>query len=289
MTAANFSKSMSRVLVYEGGFSHHPKDPGGATLEGITQRVDDAYRQRNGLPPRALSAALRSQRPWLAERDAIYRQQYWDRIRGDELPAGIDFVVFDAAVNSGPVQAVKWLQRALGLALVDGMLGEATLAAVEANLDHDKLVADICGRRLAFMQALSTWSTFGAGWSRRVSSAKAIGQAWATGSVGPQPVAVADLGGAAKAHEVSLPQAPVSVGAGASAATGGTVTVGALDPLQQASSAITPLADSITIAKYVVLAITVVIAGVTLFGLYRNWKAQRAKDGRDVAAIPELA
>ncbi len=289
MTAANFSKSMSRVLVYEGGLSDHPDDPGGVTLQGVTQRVDDAWRQRNGLPPRPLTAALAKQRTWVAERDAIYRQQYWNRVRADELPAGVDFVVFDAAVNSGPVQAVKWLQRSLALPMVDGMLGEATLAAVEAHPDHDKLVASFCGRRLAFMQALKTWPTFGPGWSKRVSNSKAIGQAWATGSVGPQPVAVAEIGGAAKANEVSLPQPPVSVGAGTSATTGGAVTAGVLDPLQQASSAITPLADTLTIAKYVVLAITIVVAAVTLFGLYRNWKANRAKEGCDVAPVPEFA
>lgn len=85
------------------------------------------------------------------ERDAIYRRQYWDAIKGDKLPAGVDYVVFDGAVNSGPKQSIKWLQRALGSAYrgqIDGVIGLATFAALEATEDHDALIDRICDRRM---------------------------------------------------------------------------------------------------------------------------------------------
>lgn len=284
--AKNFPACNQRVLVYEGGWSNHPQDPGGVTLEGVIQRVYDGYRQRKGLPTRPLTPQMRGTADWIAERDEIYRIQYWNKVRGDEIPAGVDMVVYDAAVNSGPVQAVKWLQRALGVP-ADGMLGEATMAALEANVDNDALVADICSRRLAFLKQLRTWSTFGTGWSRRVSNVMATGQAWATGSVGPDPVHVQDIGGAAKAREADLAGAPMSVGAGASTTTAGTVLTGASDQIQQAASSIQPLADSIHIVKYVVLAATIAVAAITLYGIWREYKAAKARNGELTTAVPD--
>ena len=96
----------------------------------------------------------------------LYKAQYWDRIRGDGLPAGVDYAVFDVAVNSGVVRAAKFLQACLGLP-TDGIIGPATLAAVE-DKNPRQLVTEICDKRLAFMQALPIWSTFGKGWERRV-------------------------------------------------------------------------------------------------------------------------
>jgi lysozyme family protein len=288
MARANFSKWLTRELTYEGGFSNHPEDPGGITLEGIIQRVYDGYRQRKGRPLQALTAKMRSTAAWKAERNEIYRLQYWDKIRGDELPAGVDLVVGDGAVNSGPVQSIKWLQRAVGVT-ADGVLGEATMAAVLAHPDHDALIADICARRLAMLRQLRTWGTFGKGWARRVSNVMAAGQALAAGSVGPAPVPAHEDGGNAKAPESDLATAPVRVGAAASATTAGTVVTGAADQLQDTAAAIQPLADGIQIVKYVVLAITIVVAGIMLYGIYRNWKAERARRGEDSVAVPEFA
>lgn len=285
MAKENFSKCMSRVLAYEGGYSNHPSDPGGVTLEGVTQRVYDGYRQRKGLKARPLTAAMRSTAAWQHERDEIYRLQYWEKVRGDELPAGIDLVVFDGAVNSGPVQSIKWLQRALGVT-ADGMIGEVTLTAIDACLDDDLLIDDICRRRMGFLRSLKTWSTFGTGWSRRVANVLETGQAWATGSVGPAPVEICPT---AKAEEQDIAGAPVSVGAGATATTSGTVVAGLLDPLQQASVALQPLAGGIAIAKYAVLGLTLIIAGLTLYGIYRNWRAEQARSGEAVAALPGAA
>ena len=91
----------------------------------MTQYTYDAYRRWIGRPRRPVRQITE------AEVRDLYRRQYWTTIRGDDLPSGIDYVVFDAAVHSGPVQAVKWLQRALAMDQNDGIVGEATLAVSE--------------------------------------------------------------------------------------------------------------------------------------------------------------
>jgi lysozyme family protein len=105
----------------------------------------------------------------------LYKTKYWDKVRGDELPSGVDYAVFDAAINSGPARAAKWLQTCVGVE-PDGGIGPKTLAAV-ANCDSQQLVKDYCKRRLSFLMYLEHWPTFGKGWERRVADvqAKAIG------------------------------------------------------------------------------------------------------------------
>src|SRR6187401_363537 len=120
MASKNFNKALQLVLAHEGGYVNHPKDPGGPTNKGITQRVYDMYRKDKGLNTRSVKNIDK------AEISDIYKTRYWDMIKGDRLPDGIDYVVFDGAVNSGPGQSVKWLQRALGdnyAGKVDGQLG----------------------------------------------------------------------------------------------------------------------------------------------------------------------
>ena len=107
-------KCMPIELRYEGGWCNNKRDPGGVTLNGIIQRVDDAWRRNHGQSPRALTPNMNGSAEWNAERDAIYRAQYWNPIRGDEVPDGIALVLFDGAVNSGPFQSIKWLQSSSG-------------------------------------------------------------------------------------------------------------------------------------------------------------------------------
>lgn len=278
MTAQNFARALSRALVHEGGFVNHPKDPGGATNNGVTQRVYDGFRDRRNLPKRSVAQITND------EVGEIYRRQYWDAIKGDALPDGVDYVVFDGAINSGPAQSVKWLQRALGTVKVDGALGEATLAAVEDYPDHDQLIALMIGRRLAFLQALGTWSTFGRGWVARVAQVKQIGQAWATGSVGPQPAFVLD--GNVKA---TIDQAkPVPAKGAADAATGaggGSVGLGAL--LEQVRQQLDPLAGSSAIIGNVVAALVVTGAVLAIGGfIYRSLAARRAAARADALDLP---
>ena len=158
----NFRSSLTQVLKYEGGYSNHPRDPGGATMKGVTQRVYDAWRRKHSLAPRSVRYLEQN------ELEAIYKHDYWDKVHGDDLPSGVDLAVFDLAVNSGVSRAAKMLQACAGVAQ-DGIIGPATLAAVRHN---PKCHIALCDRRLAFLQRLGTWSTFGKGWGARVADVK---------------------------------------------------------------------------------------------------------------------
>ena len=180
MAASNFDLSLKRVLVHEGGWSNHPNDPGGPTMKGVIQRVYDGYRDRKGLARQSVRNISE------VELGEIYRRQFWDVVRGDDLPEGIDYVVFDGAVNSGPVQSAKWLQRALACS-ADGHIGEGTIDTLRMCGDYDQLVNGICDQRLRFLKSLRTWSTFGTGWGRRVSDVRRNGLAMASGSQAATP------------------------------------------------------------------------------------------------------
>jgi lysozyme family protein len=157
---ANFDTALDWVLAHEGGFVNHPKDPGGATNRGVTQRVYDGYRERKGLARRSVRAIAAE------EVREIYWAQYWNAVRGDDLPSGLDYAVFDYAVNSGPRRAAMDLQRELGVK-VDGVIGQVTLAAI-SRVDVFDLIVRLCERRMRFLRALKHWKTFGRGWTRRV-------------------------------------------------------------------------------------------------------------------------
>lgn len=296
VTAENFQTALKRTLVYEGGYSNHPKDPGGVTLEGVIQRVYDGYRDRKGLPRRALTPQMRGQPDWIAERDEIYKVQYWDRVRGDELPIGVDAVVFDGAVNSGPGQSIKWLQRALmaqGAALTaDGMAGEATLAAVQYSPNNEVLIKQICGRRLAFLKGLSTWSTFGKGWTDRVVQVQAAGVAQARGA------AVADAAkatvsakeaenGSAKGNANQLPTPIVSPNTGTAATTGSSVATGAAEALQNATTTLQQFSDTIAYVKYALFGIAMISLCITIYSLWRANKSKQLESGDAFTPVPE--
>jgi len=157
---SNYKIVQPWVLAYEGGYGNHPDDPGGATMEGVTQRTYNADRRRRGLSTRPV---IRLE-PF--ERDAIYKIQYWDAIRGDDLPTGIDAAVYDYAVNSGPGRAARELQAVLGVTQ-DGVIGILTLEAAQAANPFE-VIKGLCERRLAFMRRLRHWPTFAKGWTRRV-------------------------------------------------------------------------------------------------------------------------
>lgn len=261
---SSYAAALRDVLVLEGGRVDHPKDPGGRTNRGVTQRVYDGYRRNRGLP---------TQDVWLiadAEVAEIYGLQYWAKVRGDELPAGIDLVLFDGAVNSGPLQSIKWLQAALGGGVrVDGVLGEASLAAVRAHPDHDALIAAILDRRMRFLRALKTWSTFGRGWTKRVDHVRAAGQAIAMGSVGPRVAYIA--GAEAKARIEDAKRVP-----GKQVADLATGAGGATGLLSQVTDQLTPVADVVPSIGRVVAILTAVGAIVAVGGLlYRRWASRR--------------
>ena len=151
--------------MFEGGFSDHKSDPGGATMKGITLATYRQYR------PGASKAQLRAITD--AEVEAIYRKGYWNPVRGEQLPAGVDLATFDYGVNSGPKRAGKALQSSVGAAQ-DGIVGQATVSAA-LKRDAAATVKAICARRLSFVRGLSTFTTFGKGWSRRIADVEARG------------------------------------------------------------------------------------------------------------------
>lgn len=162
----NFAESLQHVLKHEGGFVNHPDDPGGMTNLGCTKAV---WEEHCGHP--VTEKVMRALTP--TDVAPLYKRKYWDKVQCDELPSGIDYIVFDAAINSGPGRAAKWLQATIGVE-VDGGIGPKTLAAVKA-FDSKQLIEDYTKRRLSFMMDLPTWGTFGKGWSRRVQEAEIIG------------------------------------------------------------------------------------------------------------------
>ena len=167
----NFSRCLSEILRHEGGYVDHPADPGGATNKGITIGTYAGWKGR-----KVTKAELRAISD--AEVAAIFRRKYWDVVRGDDLPAGLDLVAFDAAVNSGPARGARWLQQALGVT-ADGKIGPATLARAHASY-APAVIERAVGFRLAFLRGLKTWQHFGKGWSRRVEDVRVTALAMAS-------------------------------------------------------------------------------------------------------------
>ena len=153
------------MLAHEGGYVDHPKDPGGRTNLGVTQRVWEEW-IGHGVDEKQMRVLT----PLMVK--PLYKRKYWDAVRADDLVAGVDYCVFDVAVNSGPGRAIKFLQSCVGVT-PDGGFGPLTLAAVkDSEEDPTRLIELYCAKRLEFLQSLKTFETFGKGWSRRVAEVK---------------------------------------------------------------------------------------------------------------------
>lgn len=167
----NFEACLKEVLRHEGGWADNPADPGGATMKGVTLKTYRAWTGRQ-----ATKAELRAITD--EEVSSIYRAWYWQPVRGDDLPAGLDLVAFDAAVNSGPSRGAQWLQAAVG-AVQDGKVGPETIEAAR-RANKSKAINAACEARLAAMrtfkdaQGRPAWDTFGKGWSSRVESVRQV-------------------------------------------------------------------------------------------------------------------
>jgi lysozyme family protein len=144
----SFEQAVALVLKHEGGYSNDPKDPGGETRYGISKR---AYPDVDIL------------RLTEDEAKAIYRRDYWDTLRPDELPQELAICVFDCAVNMGRDKAIRLLQRACGVAQ-DGVMGGNTIAA--ANRLSEAVVRFSAERVIAYTGTRG-FDTFGKGWLRR--------------------------------------------------------------------------------------------------------------------------
>jgi lysozyme family protein len=176
MASSSFGEAMSRVLAEEGGYADHPRDPGGPTRFGITLAVARRHWKAD-----ATAADMRAL-PLDVAKD-IYRARYWDALRCDDLPAGVDLATFDYGVNSGVSRAGRVLRRALGLPDRPAAVTDEVIAA-SARIAAADLVVAICDERLAFLKALRTWPTFGRGWERRVARIRAAALALCRGNVG---------------------------------------------------------------------------------------------------------
>lgn len=170
MSKDNFDAVMVEVLAHEGGYVNHPKDPGGETNFGISKR---------SYPKEDIKRLSRDRAK------SIYRRDFWEKIRGDDLPAGVDLVVMDASVNSGVKRGVAWAQKAAGLsaAQADGLMGPVSLRAISKANPFD-VIKRACSIRMGFLRGLRTWGTFGKGWSRRVASVEAVSMSMAARAEG---------------------------------------------------------------------------------------------------------
>ena len=155
---ANYDKCLETILHHEGGYVNHPKDPGGETNLGVTKRVYEEFGGTKDMKDLTVEDVA-----------PIYKKGYWDKMKGDELPNGLDLCVFDFGVNAGPGRAAKFLQRMIGTT-VDGGIGPMTLAKVNEYVKENTIEETIekyQSMRQEYYEGLSTFDTFGKGWTRR--------------------------------------------------------------------------------------------------------------------------
>ena len=158
----NLESSLKAILHHEGGYVNHPKDPGGETNLGVTKRVYEEYGGKKDMKDLVV-----------ADVAPIYIERYWNKMKCDDLPGGLDLCVFDFGVNAGPGRAAKFLQRMIGVTQ-DGGIGPQTLGALQSMIGEDpkagvhEAIEKYQSMRQEYYESLSTFSTFGKGWTRRV-------------------------------------------------------------------------------------------------------------------------
>ena len=156
---ANYDKCLEAILHHEGGYVNHPKDPGGETNLGVTKRVYEEFGGTKDMKDLTVEDVA-----------PIYKKGYWDKMKGDDLPNGLDLCVFDFGVNAGPGRAAKYLQTMIGT-VADGGIGPNTLAKLKEYVDEngiEKTIENYQQNRQRYYEKLSTFDTFGRGWTRRV-------------------------------------------------------------------------------------------------------------------------
>lgn len=239
----NFPPALKFTLGFEGGYVNHPKDPGGHTNKGVTLKT---YRQYK---PGATVADLKAIPDDMVQR--IYRDGYWAKVMGDRLAAGVDGATFDYGVTSGPSAALK------------------SLRAVVGGPDHET-VKKLCKRRLSIYRTFRHWSSFGKGWTRRVTTGEALWVKWALAAQNDNAVVKQQLDDeAAKAKKVSNRQ--TTGAAGGAAADAGAAT--SVDPAQ---------VDQL--AGWLLAGGAVAVIGLVAFLLWRaHLNRQRAKAYKDEA------
>ena len=160
---SNFKQALEYLVKSEGGYVDNPKDPGGRTNLGVTQKVWESWvgRESNEKEMRALTKA---------DVELLYKRKYWDACRCDDLPTGLDYLVFDFAVNAGVGRSAKTLQSCVGVS-VDGQIGNQTIEAIKKIAPSD-LIERFSEAKINFYKSLVTFPTFGKGWLNRVEEVK---------------------------------------------------------------------------------------------------------------------
>lgn len=259
MAAASYDQALTRLLKDEGGYTDHPSDPGGPTNFGIT--LADARRYWKG---NATAADVRAMPQSVARK--IYRERYWDAMRCDELPAGVDYAVFDYGVNSGVGRAGKVLRRTLGLSDRTSSVSDDVISAAGRNVPGDLVIA-LCAERLAFLKTLKTFPVFGRGWTTRVSGVRVAALAMAQRR--QPPLVAATPSGASPGKAV----VPAGIPA-AQASAGAVVAAGA------AAAAAT--------SRFDVAAMVAAVAALTALAIFLIWRwRQRAHQEAAVIAPSE--
>ena len=159
MAAENYDKCLETILHHEGGYVNHPKDPGGETNLGVTKRVYEDWGGTKDMKDLTVDDVA-----------PIYRKNYWDRMKCDDIPAGLDLCVFDFGVNAGTGRSAKYLQTMIGT-VADGGIGPNTLRALDTYIDANGVegaIKNFQEARQGYYESLSTFETFGRGWTRRV-------------------------------------------------------------------------------------------------------------------------
>jgi lysozyme family protein len=254
MAKSTYDGALARLLQHEGGYTDHPSDPGGPTNFGIT-----IYDYRKYVKPDATAADVKAMT--LVEAKRIYRAKYWDAQRCDDLPAGVDYAVFDYGVNSGIGRSGKVLRRCLNLADDSSAVTAAVIAAA-AGADAKTLAAAICDERLRFLRRLKTWDVFGKGWGRRVAEVKAYSLALAAGA--PTKAPVPDPASTAGKGAVPVAKGAQQGSAGAIAAAG----AAAANQAHQSGAHGWPIAALVAIA---------VIAAISAYAFW-HWRQRRQQD-----------
>ena len=164
MAKSNFERCFLLLMKSEGGFVNHKSDPGGITNLGVTKKAWDEWTDKDNS-----ASDMKALTPDMVK--PLYMSRYWDACKCDDLPAGVDYCVFDTAVNSGRVRAIKFLQAVVGT-VPDGSIGPITIASV--NSRGSKLtIEQYSDKREAFLRGLSGFPTFGKGWLNRIKEVRA--------------------------------------------------------------------------------------------------------------------
>jgi len=160
----NWDKAFDLVIVNEGGYVDNSQDPGGATNWGCTKAVWEKYVGHEVTKDDIKALTKEDVKP-------LYKRNYWDAVHGDAIPSGLDYCLFDAAINSGVGRASKWIQEIAGVT-ADGAIGNNSVAAI-TQINPVTAINEFCDKRQGFLESLKTFATFGKGWTRRVAEVRA--------------------------------------------------------------------------------------------------------------------